>query len=114
MALLTCLLSHKKSAADKEIKPGVQSWLPEMLIQNPLWAVPYGTISAPKDIQTRCGEKGVKCFSQRKRKVSNRVWSFIYLFVYFKKKQTNPPAPQPKKENNPEIFAVFQYLVFWW
>lgn len=81
MALLTCLFSHKKSAKDKEIKPGIQSWLPEMLITKSLVASAIWSHLCSKGHIDLVWREGVKCLFQRKWKVSSRVWGFIYLFI---------------------------------
>lgn len=48
----------KKSAAGREMKPGVQSWHPDKQLQpNLLSEVLYRNISAPKNVQTRCEGK---------------------------------------------------------
>lgn len=60
----------KKSAAGREMKPGVQSWHPDRHLQpNLLSEVLYRNIPASKNLQTRCEEKReawVKCLAQGK------------------------------------------------
>lgn len=54
--------------------------------RNPFWEVPYRNIPAPKNIRTRCEEKGMKSVTLGKNKVSSRV----FVFMFLRSKQKNP------------------------